>query len=118
MKLTAVHPSPVLPVWTFCKDQVKFRQHTDCLSPTYTIVQLSISVIRDWSLFTGSEVLPLQKWAEVEARGSDDRWKMSGSLPATLAASDWSVIIISTLPFSLTGSRGEYLRVVGIHSDG
>ena len=30
------------------------------------------------------------------------------------AASDWSVVIISTLPFSLTWSRGEYLRVVGI----
>ena len=30
------------------------------------------------------------------------------------AASDWSVVIISTLPFSLTGSRGEYLMVVGI----
>ena len=26
----------------------------------------------------------------------------------------WSVVIISNLPFSLTGSRGEYLRVVGI----
>ena len=36
----------------------------------------------------------------------------------SLAASDWSVVIISTPPFSLTGSRGEYLRVVGIHSDG
>ena len=36
----------------------------------------------------------------------------------TLAASDWSVVIISTLPFSLSGSRGEYLRVFGIHSDG
>ena len=35
----------------------------------------------------------------------------------TLAASDWLVVLISTLPFSLTGSRGEYLRVVGIHSD-
>ena len=32
--------------------------------------------------------------------------------------SDWSIVIISTLPNSLTGSRGEYLRVVGIHSDG
>ena len=30
------------------------------------------------------------------------------------AASDWSVVIISNLPFSLTRSRGEYLRVVGI----
>ena len=30
------------------------------------------------------------------------------------AASDWSVVIISSLPPSLTGSRGEYLRVVGI----
>ena len=30
------------------------------------------------------------------------------------AASDWSVVIISTLPLSLTWSRGEYLRVVGI----
>ena len=29
-----------------------------------------------------------------------------------IAASDWSVVIISNLPFSLT--RGEYLRVVGI----
>ena len=36
----------------------------------------------------------------------------------SLAPCDWSVVIISTLPFSLTGSRGEYLRVVGIHSDG
>ena len=26
----------------------------------------------------------------------------------------WSVVIISCLPFSLTRSRGEYLRVVGI----
>ena len=26
----------------------------------------------------------------------------------------WSVVIISNLPFSLTSSRGEYLRVVGI----
>ena len=25
---------------------------------------------------------------------------------------------ISTAPFSLTGNRGKYLRVVGIHSDG
>ena len=25
----------------------------------------------------------------------------------SLAASDWSVVIISTLPFSLTGSRGR-----------
>ena len=30
------------------------------------------------------------------------------------AASDWSVVIISALPFSVTRSRGEYLRVVGI----
>ena len=29
-----------------------------------------------------------------------------------IAASDWSVVIISNLPFSLT--RGEYLGVVGI----
>ena len=36
----------------------------------------------------------------------------------SLAPCDWSVVLISTLPFSLTGSRGEYLRVVGIHSDG
>ena len=36
----------------------------------------------------------------------------------SLAPCDWSVVIISTLPFSLTGSRGEYLRVVGIYSDG
>ena len=33
-------------------------------------------------------------------------------------ASHWSIVIISTLPNSLTESRGEYLRVVGIHSDG
>ena len=26
----------------------------------------------------------------------------------------WSVVIISNLSFSITGSRGEYLRVVGI----
>ena len=32
----------------------------------------------------------------------------------SLAACDWSVVLISILPFSLTGSRGEYLRVVGI----
>ena len=31
-----------------------------------------------------------------------------------IAASDWSVVIILNLPFSLTRSRGEYLRVVGI----
>ena len=29
-------------------------------------------------------------------------------------ASDWSIVIISTLPNSLTRSRGEYFRVVGI----
>ena len=32
----------------------------------------------------------------------------------TLAVSDRSCVIISTLPFSLTRSRGENLRVVGI----
>ena len=26
----------------------------------------------------------------------------------------WLVVVISNLPFSLTSSRGEYLRVVGI----
>ena len=31
-----------------------------------------------------------------------------------MAASDWLVVIISTLPCSLTGSRGKYFRVVGI----
>ena len=31
--------------------------------------------------------------------------------------SDWPIVIISTLPNSLTKSRGEYLRVVGMHSD-
>ena len=36
----------------------------------------------------------------------------------TVAASAWSVVIISTLTFSLTGRRGEYIRFVGIHSDG
>ena len=36
----------------------------------------------------------------------------------SLAPCDWSVVIISTLRFLLTGSRGEYLRVVGIYSDG
>ena len=34
------------------------------------------------------------------------------------AASDWPNGIILTAPILLTGSRGEYLRVVGIHSDG
>ena len=34
------------------------------------------------------------------------------------AVSDWSIVIISTLPPSLTGSKGVYFRVVGIHSDG
>ena len=29
-------------------------------------------------------------------------------------ASDWLNGIISTTPFSLTGKRGEYFRVVGI----
>ena len=29
-------------------------------------------------------------------------------------ASDWPNGIISTTPFSLTGNRGEYFRVVGI----
>ena len=33
-------------------------------------------------------------------------------------ASDWSIVIISSLPNSLTRSRGQYFRVVGIHSDG
>ena len=33
-------------------------------------------------------------------------------------ASHWSVIVISNFPNSLTGSRGEYFRVVEIHSDG
>ena len=33
-------------------------------------------------------------------------------------ASDWSIVANSNLPNSLTGSRGEYFRVVGIHSDG
>ena len=32
--------------------------------------------------------------------------------------SDWLIVIISTLPNSLTRSRGEYFRIVGIHSDG
>ena len=32
--------------------------------------------------------------------------------------SDWSIVKISILPHSLTRSGGEYLRVVGIHSDG
>ena len=32
--------------------------------------------------------------------------------------SDWSIVKISILPHSLTRSRGQYLRVVGIHSDG
>ena len=30
----------------------------------------------------------------------------------------WSIVIISTLPNALTRGRGEYFRVVGIHSDG
>ena len=34
------------------------------------------------------------------------------------AASDWPNGILSTAPFLLTGNRGEYLRIVGIHSDG
>ena len=33
-------------------------------------------------------------------------------------ASEWPNGIISTAPFSLTRSRGEYLKVVGIHSEG
>ena len=33
-------------------------------------------------------------------------------------ASDWSIVIISTPPPSLTRRWGECLRVVGIHSDG
>ena len=32
-------------------------------------------------------------------------------------ASHWSIIVISNFPNSLTGSRGEYFRGVGIHSD-
>ena len=32
--------------------------------------------------------------------------------------SDWLIVITSILPHLLTRSRGEYLRVVGIHSDG
>ena len=34
------------------------------------------------------------------------------------SASDWPNGIISTAPFLLTGNRGEYLKVFGIHSDG
>ena len=34
------------------------------------------------------------------------------------AASDWPNGILSTAAVSLTGSRGEYLRVDGIHNDG
>ena len=32
--------------------------------------------------------------------------------------SDYLIVVMSTLPNSLTGSRSEYLMVVGIHSDG
>ena len=40
---------------------------------------------------------------------------MPGHVPGhQRAASDWSVVIISTLHCSLTGSRDECLRVVGI----
>ena len=44
----------------------------------------------------------------------------SGKCPASSGnpSPDWSVVIISTLSFPLTRSRGEYLRVVGIQSDG
>ena len=34
------------------------------------------------------------------------------------AASHWPIGIISTTPFSWTGNRGKYSRVVGIYSDG
>ena len=33
-------------------------------------------------------------------------------------STDWLIVVISILPYSLTRSRGEYLRVVGIHNDG
>ena len=32
--------------------------------------------------------------------------------------SNWPNDIVSTAPFSLTGSTGEYLRIVGSDSDG
>ena len=44
--------------------------------------------------------------------------KMSGRFKKSYRPLIGQFLIISTLPFSLTGSRGEYLRVVGIHSDG
>ena len=34
------------------------------------------------------------------------------------AASHWPIGIISTTPFSWTGNRGKYSRVLGIYSDG
>ena len=44
--------------------------------------------------------------------------KMSGRFKKSYRPLIGQFLIISTLPFLLTGSRGEYLRVVGIHSDG
>ena len=54
----------------------------------------------------------------LEAGSSDDRRLHRPAWGIVRAASDWSIVIISTLPNSLTGSRGEYFRVVGIYSDG
>ena len=59
--------------------------------------------------------LALLSWAPLsrfEAYGSGRTYDLQREV------SDWSIVIISTLPNSLTRSRGEYLRVVGIHSDG
>ena len=52
-------------------------------------------------------------WAGLKASADLQKSETSAGFNRN-ATSDWSVVIISTLPFSLTGSRGEYFRVVGI----
>ena len=48
-------------------------------------------------------------WAGLLATGYLQKSESSAGFHL-MAASDWSIVIISTLPFSLTGSRGEYFR--------
>ena len=44
---------------------------------------------------------------KLEAGSSDDRRLHRPAWGIVRAASDWSIVIISTLPNSLTGSRGR-----------
>ena len=58
-------------------------------------------------------LVDFKKWAGLLASGYLQKSESSAGFQL-MAASDWPVVIMSTLPFSLTWSRGECLRVVGI----